>query len=212
MFGLAIATSGSTYGTYGQSDSTVGRGVYGRATATTGVNYGVYGENASTSRGSAGVFGRALGTGPVSGIEGRANTSVGNAIYAQNESLPAASASRRAGSSPSTARGPLSAAPACSASRRRWAATRLECARRPTRRRARACGRSRPTGTASTTRCTPRTPSPPAATRATSRACPASVGCTSPARSARAWAPSRSTTRSTRRTSTSTTRSSSRRT
>jgi hypothetical protein len=86
VYGLAIATSGATYGTYGQSDSTVGRGVYGRATATTGVSHGVYGENASTAPGSAGVFGRALGTGPVSGIEGRANTSVGNAIYAQNES------------------------------------------------------------------------------------------------------------------------------
>jgi trimeric autotransporter adhesin len=87
VYGLAIATSGPTYGTYGQADSTVGRGVFGRAAATTGVNHGVYGENASTSAGSAGVFGRALGTGPVSGIEGRANTSVGNAIYAQNESL-----------------------------------------------------------------------------------------------------------------------------
>ena len=87
VYGLATAGSGPTYGTYGQSDSTVGRGVYGRTTATTGVNYGVYGENASTTAGSAGVFGRALGTGPVSGIEGRANTSVGNAIYAQNESL-----------------------------------------------------------------------------------------------------------------------------
>jgi trimeric autotransporter adhesin len=86
VYGVAIASSGPTYGTYGQSDSTVGRGVFGRTTATTGVNHGVYGENASTTPGSAGVFGRALGTGPVSGIEGRANTSVGNAIYAQNES------------------------------------------------------------------------------------------------------------------------------
>ena len=87
MYGIATAGSGPTYGTYGQSDSTIGRGVYGRTTATTGVNYGVYGENATTTTGSAGVFGRALGNGPVSGIEGRANTSVGNAIYAQNESL-----------------------------------------------------------------------------------------------------------------------------
>jgi hypothetical protein len=86
VFGLAIASSGLTYGTYGQSDSTVGRGVYGSATAATGVNYGVYGDSASATAGSAGVFGRATGTGPVSGIEGRANTAAGNAIYAQNES------------------------------------------------------------------------------------------------------------------------------
>ena len=84
VFGLASAFSGSTYGIHGQSDSTAGRGVFGQTTATTGTSYGVYGENASTT-GGAGVFGRALGTGPVSGIEGRANTPNGNAIYAQND-------------------------------------------------------------------------------------------------------------------------------
>jgi hypothetical protein len=84
VYGIATAGSGTTYGTYGQSDSTVGRGVYGLASSTTGASYGVYGENTSATAG-AGVFGRALGTGPVSGIEGRANTANGNAIYAQND-------------------------------------------------------------------------------------------------------------------------------
>jgi trimeric autotransporter adhesin len=87
VVGYAPGATGTNFGVWGQADSTGGRGVFGLTTATTGVNYGVYGENASTTAGSAGVFGRALGNGPVSGIEGRANTAVGNAIYAQNESL-----------------------------------------------------------------------------------------------------------------------------
>ncbi|MEE8163117.1 MAG: hypothetical protein V3T92_03755, partial [Anaerolineae bacterium] len=42
------ATSGTTYGVYGQSDSTAGRGVYGYASATSGTTIGVYGKSAST--------------------------------------------------------------------------------------------------------------------------------------------------------------------
>jgi hypothetical protein len=86
VVGYASAPTGQNFGVWGQADSTSGRGVFGLAPAATGVTYGVYGESGSTTGGAAGVFGRATGTGPVSGIEGRANTSVGNAIYAQNES------------------------------------------------------------------------------------------------------------------------------
>ena len=49
--------SGTTYGLWGQSASTAGRGVYGYASATGGATYGVYGENVAGA--GAGVFGKA---------------------------------------------------------------------------------------------------------------------------------------------------------
>jgi hypothetical protein len=60
VYGYATATSGATFGVYGQSDSTSGRGVYGYATATSGFTYGVYGLSRSTS--GTGVFGWASAT------------------------------------------------------------------------------------------------------------------------------------------------------
>ncbi|MFH0980199.1 MAG: hypothetical protein V2A79_01500 [Planctomycetota bacterium] len=52
---MATAATGFTYGVWGESDSTSGRGVYGRANATTGTIYGVYGY-ASTAAGGYAVY------------------------------------------------------------------------------------------------------------------------------------------------------------
>ncbi|MCL6475074.1 MAG: hypothetical protein K6U75_08500 [Firmicutes bacterium] len=54
------ASSGVTYGVWGESDSTGGTGVYGRASATSGPTSGVVGESVSTS--GFGVFGLATAT------------------------------------------------------------------------------------------------------------------------------------------------------
>ncbi|MBN1424961.1 hypothetical protein JXA88_10425 [Candidatus Fermentibacteria bacterium] len=63
LYGWATATTGLTTGVTGVSSSTAGRGVVGYCTASTGVNYGVYAYSAS-STGQA-VFGYALNsTGP----------------------------------------------------------------------------------------------------------------------------------------------------
>jgi hypothetical protein len=55
--GLAIASSGTTYGVYGFSSSPNGRGIYGRASDTTGTTYGGYFESSSSS--GRGVYGEA---------------------------------------------------------------------------------------------------------------------------------------------------------
>ncbi len=60
VYGWATATTGVTYGVYGQSASTDGTGVYGWATATTGDTYGVYGRTASQF--GTGVHGEATAT------------------------------------------------------------------------------------------------------------------------------------------------------
>jgi endosialidase-like protein/collagen triple helix repeat protein len=57
IFGNATASTGFTYGVYGTSASTNGRGVYGEATAPSGTTYGVYGE--SGSHAGIGVYGKA---------------------------------------------------------------------------------------------------------------------------------------------------------
>jgi hypothetical protein len=62
--------SGQTYGVHGESDSTSGRGVYGRANTSSGTNYGVYGESNSTS--GIGVYGTASAeSGTAHGVWGR---------------------------------------------------------------------------------------------------------------------------------------------
>ncbi len=58
--GVVSATSGTTYGVYGQSQSAAGRGVYGIASATTGTTYGGKFECASTA--GRGVFARVTAT------------------------------------------------------------------------------------------------------------------------------------------------------
>jgi hypothetical protein len=60
VLGLATASTGDTYGVYGQSASTDGRGVLGDATATSGDTYGVWGQSASAD-GYGGYFGNIAG-------------------------------------------------------------------------------------------------------------------------------------------------------
>jgi hypothetical protein len=63
VFGLASATSGTTYGVYGYSPSTSGTGVYGSAGAASGTTYGVYGYARSPD--GYGVYGENLAPGGV---------------------------------------------------------------------------------------------------------------------------------------------------
>jgi hypothetical protein len=80
MFGEATATSGTTYGVYGRSESTAGRGVYGIASATSGVTYGVYGISDSTS--GTGVYGAATATsGFTYGVYGQSASTSGTGVY-----------------------------------------------------------------------------------------------------------------------------------
>ena len=58
IFGHATANSGTTYGVYGRSNSTDGRGVFGIAAASTGITYGVYGLSQRSTSGR-GVYGLA---------------------------------------------------------------------------------------------------------------------------------------------------------
>ena len=67
MYGLAGATSGTTFGVRGDVLSTTGRGVWGNASATTGQTYGVLGFVASNQ--GVGVLGQATAaTGTTTGI------------------------------------------------------------------------------------------------------------------------------------------------
>jgi hypothetical protein len=80
VYGLALGSTGSAYGVYGLSSSTSGRGVYGMASATSGSTYGVYGENASTT-GTA-VFGRATAaSGNTVGVFGMSDSTSGYAGF-----------------------------------------------------------------------------------------------------------------------------------
>ena len=85
VFGIATAASGTTDGVYGQSDSTSGRGVYGRATdtATSGSAYGVYGQ--SDGKFGRGVYGLATDTtgGTSYGVYGRSESPSGIGIFGQ---------------------------------------------------------------------------------------------------------------------------------
>jgi hypothetical protein len=80
VYGVASATSGTTYGVYGESTSTSGRGVYGLASATSGLTYGVYGRSDSTS--GTGVFGYAYATsGAAWGVYGRSDSTSGLGVF-----------------------------------------------------------------------------------------------------------------------------------
>lgn len=85
LFGLASATTGTTYGVFGESNSTGAgaAGVRGRAAGATGSVYGVLGESVSTSLDSAGVRG-VDGTAPAgatsyapAGVRGESISSLG---------------------------------------------------------------------------------------------------------------------------------------
>jgi len=74
------APSGFTYGVYGVSSSTQGRGVCGHATATSGLVYGVFGRCDSTL--GHGVYGNASATsGDTNGVYGVSFSSSGRGVY-----------------------------------------------------------------------------------------------------------------------------------
>jgi hypothetical protein len=74
------AGGGQTYGVHGESNSTSGRGVYGRANTSSGTNFGVYGETASTS--GRGVYGEATShSGTTYGVYGLSEADEGRAVY-----------------------------------------------------------------------------------------------------------------------------------
>jgi hypothetical protein len=80
VYGLASATTGYTYGVYGQSSSTDGTGLYGFATATTGNNNGVIGHSNSTN--GNGVYGLAsASTGISFGVYGRSSSTDGRGVF-----------------------------------------------------------------------------------------------------------------------------------
>jgi hypothetical protein len=82
VYGIASAESGNTYGVWGASRSTAGRGVYGRTTAASGTTYGVYGESDSTS--GRGVLGEATATsGDTYGVYGKAGSPAGYGVYGE---------------------------------------------------------------------------------------------------------------------------------
>ncbi len=79
------ATTGASYGVYGQSNGTDGRGVVGLAAATTGGAYGVYGQSDSTN--GRGVAGLATATsGSATGVLGITMSSGGNGVAGQEPS------------------------------------------------------------------------------------------------------------------------------
>jgi hypothetical protein len=80
LFGLANAPSGFTSGVWGQSASTDGTGVYGWASASSGATYGVYSRNDSTC--GTGVYGSAIAsTGYTYGVWGESASTSGTGVY-----------------------------------------------------------------------------------------------------------------------------------
>jgi len=71
---------GTTYGVFGRSDASTGRGAFGYVTHTTGANYGVYGQTQSTA--GVGVQGvAAAATGLTYGVYGQALSPDGTGVY-----------------------------------------------------------------------------------------------------------------------------------
>ena len=80
VLGYAYAFTGTTYGVWGLSNSSSGRGVYGDAWATTGTTYGVYGESDSTD--GRGVFGYATASSGMNyGVLGQSASTSGYGVY-----------------------------------------------------------------------------------------------------------------------------------
>ena len=78
--GHATATSGLVYGILGRCDSTLGYGVYGTATATSGDTNGVYGVSfSSTGRGVLGIA--ASTTGAAFGVYGSSASTSGRGVH-----------------------------------------------------------------------------------------------------------------------------------
>ncbi|MBN1316988.1 MAG: hypothetical protein JXA42_16020 [Anaerolineales bacterium] len=70
------ATTGQSYGVYGRSYSTIGRGVNGYVSANEGESYGIYGRSDSSS--GAGVYARGIDAGADLVLAGNANTNLGD--------------------------------------------------------------------------------------------------------------------------------------
>lgn len=86
VFGLANSSSGTTYGVYGQSNSTSGTGVYGTAPASSGTTYG--GRFLNSSSGGIGVFGWAESpSGATRGVFGQSSSTGGVGVYAQASAM-----------------------------------------------------------------------------------------------------------------------------
>ncbi|MCI0589718.1 MAG: hypothetical protein L0323_23115, partial [Planctomycetes bacterium] len=84
--GFADASSGTTYGVYGEADSTSGVGVYGIADATSGTTWGVFGQIASSDD-SAGVRGISTATSGFSdGVRGFTSSASGYGVYGESTS------------------------------------------------------------------------------------------------------------------------------
>lgn len=80
IFGWAYATSGRTFGVWGDSRSSAGTGVYGAASAANGTTYGVSGLSSSTS--GRGVYGKAsAGSGATYGVYGESTSTSGRGMY-----------------------------------------------------------------------------------------------------------------------------------
>src|SRR3990167_8868774 len=76
VFGIATTPNGQNYGVRGQSDSTEGMGAVGHAAATSGLTYGMFGQSHSTS--GTGVAGYANAPkGSTRGVYGRSNSTDG---------------------------------------------------------------------------------------------------------------------------------------
>ncbi|HUU83561.1 MAG TPA: hypothetical protein VM243_08660, partial [Phycisphaerae bacterium] len=89
IFGDNLATSGTAYGVYGQSNSTTGFGVYGKATAFSGGNFGVRGDTWSET--GVGVFGiAAMTTGINYGVYGQSQSPIGRGVYGLGNSATGA--------------------------------------------------------------------------------------------------------------------------
>jgi len=80
VLGWASASTGTTNGVWGESASPTGRGVLGFATATSGVNYGVWGESASTSGHGVSAFATAT-SGLTYGVWGQSSSTNGNGVF-----------------------------------------------------------------------------------------------------------------------------------
>lgn len=82
VYGSATATTGSSYGVYGRNSSSSGRAVYGQAVSTSGSTYGVYGTSAAPF--GAGVFGSASSNdvnASTDGVHGESNAVFGSGVY-----------------------------------------------------------------------------------------------------------------------------------
>jgi len=79
---INTSASGTTYGVSSTSQSTSGRGVFGRATANSGITYGV--EGVSQSPDGRGVRGQSTATsGTTYGVEGLSNSTNGTGVFGQ---------------------------------------------------------------------------------------------------------------------------------